>query len=50
MANRDLAMEKLKEGNVNAASELFQVLTFPLKIIRSFFILFYHLGSALSSL
>ncbi|XP_024924455.3 exonuclease 1 [Ziziphus jujuba] len=24
MANRDLAMEKLKEGNVNAASELFQ--------------------------
>lgn len=30
MANRDLAMEKLKEGNVNAASDLFQVLTFLL--------------------
>lgn len=39
-SNRALAMEKLKEGNVNAASELFQVWEFHILDVLSISFLF----------
>lgn len=36
--NKELAMEKLKEGNVGAASELFQVFDIPLMLLYLYFV------------